>query len=48
MARKVRVAYAGAIYHVMARGNERAAFFGEPKDCELFLKRGGMGSVDDT
>jgi len=38
MARKIRVVYAGATYHVMSRGNERAVFFEEPKDCELFLK----------
>jgi REP element-mobilizing transposase RayT len=38
MARKVRMVYAGATYHVMARGNERAAIFVEAKDCELFTK----------
>lgn len=37
MARKVRVVYAGATYHVMSRGNERAKIFEEARDCELFL-----------
>jgi putative transposase len=38
MARKPRVEYPGAVYHVMARGNERARIFHEEEDYELFLK----------
>jgi putative transposase len=38
MARKVRISYPGAVYHVMARGNERARVFHGRKDYELFLK----------
>ncbi len=37
MARKSRIAFPGAIYHVMARGNERARIFHEAQDYELFL-----------
>jgi putative transposase len=38
MARKVRVCFPGAIYHVMMRGNERARLFYSSKDYELFLE----------
>jgi putative transposase len=38
MARKVRVQYPGAIYHVMNRGNHRERIFRCDKDRELFLK----------
>ena len=37
MARKVRVQFPGAVYHVMARGNERARVFYNPEDHILFL-----------
>jgi hypothetical protein len=36
MARKVRVAYAGAAYHVMARGNGRERIFHGKSDYLLF------------
>jgi REP element-mobilizing transposase RayT len=37
MGRQRRVLYAGAHYHVMARGNRRAAVFLVDDDCRLFL-----------
>ena len=38
MARKLRIQYEGAIYHVMSRGNRRGDIFRDPTDRELFLK----------
>jgi len=38
MARKVRVEYPGAIYHVLNRGDRREAIFKDDKDRECFLK----------
>lgn len=38
MARPLRIAYPGASYHVMARGNERRRIFHTVKDYESFLK----------
>ena len=43
MARKLRVEYEGAIYHVAARGVERREIFDDDKDREHFLKRLGEG-----
>jgi REP element-mobilizing transposase RayT len=37
MARKVRLEYAGAIYHVMSRGDRREAIFRDDADREGFL-----------
>ena len=37
MARNVRIQYAGAIYHVMSRGNRREPIFRDDKDREMFL-----------
>ena len=37
MPRKPRVEYAGAIYHVMSRGNRGDAIFLDDKDHETFL-----------
>lgn len=37
MARKPRVEYPGAVYHVMARGNERTRIFRNEADARLFL-----------
>lgn len=37
MARKLRIEYPGAIYHVMNRGDRREAIFRDDKDRELFL-----------
>ena len=38
MARKLRVQYPGAIYHVMSRGDRREAIFQDDTDRELFLQ----------
>jgi REP element-mobilizing transposase RayT len=37
MARKLRVQYPGAIYHVMNRGDHSEIVFGDRRDLELFL-----------
>ena len=37
MARKKRVWYEGACYHVMGRGNRHCAIFKDPEDYDLFL-----------
>src|SRR5437879_2022384 len=37
MARKLRVQYPGAIYHVMNRGDRREPIFSDDKDREMFL-----------
>ena len=37
MARKPRIEFPGATYHVMCRGNHRAAIFRDDRDCEVFL-----------
>ena len=37
MARKIRIESAGAIYHVMNRGDRREAIFKDDSDRELFL-----------
>ncbi len=38
MARKLRVQYPGAIYHVMNRGDRREAIFHDDEDRRLFLE----------
>jgi REP element-mobilizing transposase RayT len=38
MARPLRLEFAGAVYHVMARGHERSSLFREEEDREKFLK----------
>src|SRR5438105_1122882 len=38
MARKLRLEYAGAVYHVMNRGSHRQSVFRSDYDRELFLK----------
>jgi hypothetical protein len=38
MARKLRVQYPGAIYHVMSRGDRREAIFIDDEDRHLFLE----------
>jgi hypothetical protein len=38
MARKVRIQYPGAIYHVMNRGDGREAIFEDDQDRERFLE----------
>jgi REP element-mobilizing transposase RayT len=39
MARKVRIQYPGAIYHVMNRGDRREAIFEDDEDRERLLQR---------
>jgi REP element-mobilizing transposase RayT len=43
MARKVRIEYAGAVYHVMARGNQGQAVFADDVDRTLWLRSLGEG-----
>jgi len=43
MARKLRVQYPGAMYHVMNRGDRREAIFVGDPDCSLF-----MGTLDEA
>jgi putative transposase len=38
MARKLRVQYPGAIYHLMSRGNRRERIFVDDADQRMFLK----------
>jgi len=45
MARKLRVEYAGAIYHVMNRGDRREAIFDDDQDRERFLGTLGEACV---
>lgn len=37
MPRKPRIEFAGAMYHVMSRGNRQGAIFLDARDCERFL-----------
>jgi len=37
MPRKPRIEFAGAVYHVMSRGNRQDAIFLDGRDCEVFL-----------
>ena len=38
MARQIRIEYAGATYHVMARGNHGQAIYGDDQDRKLWLE----------
>jgi putative transposase len=38
MARKIRIEYAGAAYHVMARGNQGRDIYGDDRDRKLWLE----------
>jgi len=42
MARKLRVQYPGAIYHVMNRGDRREPIFKDDKDRQRFLETLGQ------
>jgi putative transposase len=42
MARKIRIEYPGAIYHVMNRGDRREATFEDDQDRERFLETLGQ------
>ena len=44
MARKLRVQYPGAVYHVMSRGNRRERMFVDDEDRRKFLQM--MGAAD--
>jgi hypothetical protein len=46
MARKLRVEYEGAIYHVMNRGDRREPIFQDDKDRECFMATLVKGSVN--
>ena len=37
MARKIRIEYAGAAYHVMARGNQGRAIYADKRDRKMWL-----------
>lgn len=39
MARPFRIEYAGALYHVTARGNARANIYANDDDSQRFLSR---------
>jgi REP element-mobilizing transposase RayT len=41
MARPIRVEFAGAVYHVMARGNERREIFRDDTDRQRFVRTMG-------
>ena len=47
MARRIRIQYPGAVYHVKARGNHGQAVFGDDKDQKVFLETLG-GSCQKT
>ena len=38
MARKIRIEYGGAAYHVMARGNQGRAIYGDKQDRKRWLE----------
>ena len=38
MPRKPRIEYAGAVYHVMCRGDRQEAVFRDDRDCVVFLE----------
>jgi hypothetical protein len=42
MARKLRIEYPGAIYHVMSRGDRREPIFRGDSDREMFLESSGQ------
>jgi hypothetical protein len=39
MARKIRIQYPGAVYHVMNRWDRRETVFKEGQDCEVLLRK---------
>lgn len=48
MARPLRLEYAGAVYHVMARGQERSSIFRDAGDRERFLALVGSITRDEA
>jgi hypothetical protein len=47
MARKLRIQYPGAVYHVMNRGDRRESIFEDVGDCHL-PRLGTAGGDDST
>lgn len=45
MARKLRVDYPGALYHVMSRGDHREPIFGDDRDRECFVETLGQACL---
>ena len=45
MPRKPRIEYAGAIYHVMCRGDHREKVFRDDRDNEVFLVTEGVSPI---
>ena len=43
MPRSIRIEYAGAFYHVMARGNRRQAIFADDDDRRFLAEDAGGG-----
>ncbi len=39
MARKIRIEFSGALYHVLARGNNKQQIFKDDQDYKAYLKR---------
>ena len=48
MARKLRVEYPGAVYHVLNRGDRREPIFQDDSDRQLFLATLGAACVNVT
>ena len=46
MARQLRLEYAGAIYHVMNRGDRQEAIFLDAEDRRRFLIKGSVPHID--
>jgi putative transposase len=42
MPRQPRIEYAGALYHVLSRGDRREVIFGDDADREMFLNTLGQ------
>jgi hypothetical protein len=42
MARAIRIEYPGAVYHLMARGNQGQAIFTDDQDRQVWLKTLGQ------
>ena len=39
MARKIRIEFSGALYHVLARGNNKQVIFKDDKDYNVYIMR---------
>ena len=47
MSRPLRIEYAGAVYHVMARGNQGRAIFRDDQDRQRYLDTVGEGCENE-